>query len=95
MLDHPVPFALQVDASQRMSNRAVAVLRGDPGVTGTVWFSQVRLSLTLSQLLVTISMELTFFGAVREGETSMKEKLMGVCEIAKPMAVIDSNFRYW
>ncbi|VDP36268.1 unnamed protein product [Heligmosomoides polygyrus] len=23
-----------------MSNRAVAVLRGDPGVTGTVWFSQ-------------------------------------------------------
>ncbi|RCN38376.1 hypothetical protein ANCCAN_15691 [Ancylostoma caninum] len=31
----------QVDASQRMSNRAVAVLRGDAGVTGTVWFSQV------------------------------------------------------
>ncbi|EYB91742.1 hypothetical protein Y032_0202g1766 [Ancylostoma ceylanicum] len=30
----------QVDASQRMSNRAVAVLRGDAGVTGTVWFSQ-------------------------------------------------------
>ncbi|KAJ1346265.1 hypothetical protein KIN20_001018 [Parelaphostrongylus tenuis] len=35
-------FLSQVDASQKMSNRAVAVLRGDAGVTGTVWFTQEK-----------------------------------------------------
>ncbi|PAV57129.1 hypothetical protein WR25_26152 isoform A [Diploscapter pachys] len=30
----------QVEASSKMSNRAVAVLRGDQGVTGAIWFTQ-------------------------------------------------------